>query len=91
LDIAREQQERRLPHGGPVRAVAFSPDGLRLATASDDRAARVWDIASGQEEQIFSHGGPVRAVAFSPDGHRLATASGNAASVWALGEEGQDD
>ncbi|MFF0066534.1 hypothetical protein ACFYRC_34390 [Streptomyces sp. NPDC005279] len=29
-------------HQGPVRAVAFSPDGTLLATAGDDRMAQLW-------------------------------------------------
>jgi WD40 repeat protein len=34
----------RLDHGGAVNAVAFSPDGSRVATGSDDGSARVWIV-----------------------------------------------
>ena len=36
-------------HTREVRGVAFSPDGTRLATASLDGTAKVWDATSGQE------------------------------------------
>jgi WD40 repeat protein len=36
-------------HTGGVNAVAWSPDFTRLATASEDGTARVWDAGSGQE------------------------------------------
>jgi len=70
---------------GRVRAVVFSPDGARVATASDDHTAQVWDARSGQPviTSPLTHQGWVYAVAFSPDGTRVATASyDHTARVW---------
>jgi hypothetical protein len=66
-----------------VDGLAFSPDGRRLATASTDNTARIWDAATGQPILKLAHGGAVSAVAFSPDGRRLATASTDkTARIW---------
>ncbi|HEY3692850.1 MAG TPA: CU044_2847 family protein [Pseudonocardiaceae bacterium] len=63
-----------LDHDGPVWAVAFAPEGLRVATASADGSARIFDT-TGTELVRLDHDGPVQAVAFAPDGTRVATAS----------------
>jgi len=63
-------------HTGWVNAVAFSPDGSLLASASWDGTVRLWNPTTGQEVQkLEGHTDSVRAVAFSPDGSLLASAS----------------
>lgn len=63
--------------GGEPRAVAFSPDGTRLAVAVDNRltlwhTANVADASSGVT--FVPHERPITALAFSPDGRTIATA-----------------
>jgi WD40 repeat protein len=67
-----------------VHHAAFSPDGRRVVTASDDRTARVWDTASGQPvTPPLTHQDQVWHAAFSPDGRRVVTASWDqTARVW---------
>ncbi|WP_224249831.1 protein kinase domain-containing protein [Hyalangium gracile] len=62
-------------HLDQVNHFAWSPEGGRLVTASDDRTVRVWDVESGESRVLQGHTGGVVQVAFSPDGRRVASAS----------------
>jgi WD40 repeat protein len=54
----------------------FSPDGQRIATASEDHTARVWSSSDGRLLAIFQgHTGGLWQASFSPDGQRIVTAS----------------
>jgi DNA-binding beta-propeller fold protein YncE len=74
-------------HSGPVLSAAFSPDGQRVVTASDDKTARLWEAGSGKEIAVLKgHTGPLRSAAFSPDGQRVVTASvDRTARLWEVG------
>ena len=70
--------------GCAVKSAAFSPDGQRVVTGSDDKTARVWDAATGREIAVLKgHEDLVRSAAFSPDGQRVVTASNDkTARIW---------
>jgi WD40 repeat protein/tetratricopeptide (TPR) repeat protein len=76
----------KLNYKEDIRDVTLSPDGLILATASDNGDARLWNRSTGEELGIgLSHGSWCYGVGFSPDGERLATACQNGTvRVWDL-------
>jgi WD40 repeat protein/tRNA A-37 threonylcarbamoyl transferase component Bud32 len=71
-------------HADSVLAVAFSPDGSRIASASADGMVKVWDRQSLREVLTLpGHGAAVAVVAFSPDGRQLASGSADGnVRVW---------
>ena len=63
-------------HLDSIYALAFSPDGTKLITASYDKLLILWDVASGKElHTLKHHTGAVFAAAFSPDGKALVSAA----------------
>ena len=74
----RPSDVRRLELTTPeaVTAVAASPDGTFLATASADNVIRLWDRETGEASlTLEGHAAAVTALLFLPDGTRVASAS----------------
>jgi RNA polymerase sigma factor (sigma-70 family) len=73
-DVATAKKTRQIDaHGDYVAAVAFSPTGKTLASASMD-GAKLWELETGKLLRHLLPGeGLFNALAFSPDGKTLAT------------------
>lgn len=71
-------------HKGKVNAIAVSPNGELLASASDDNSIKLWDISDGKEIIAFvGHSNDVTCLSFSPDGNRLVSGSkDNTVRLW---------
>ena len=86
-DLPGGRIRRVLPgHDRSTLAVAFSPDGLRLASAGRDGKVRITNLSSGlTDREIRRHTEAVESLAFSPDGVRLVSGSQDGlALVWDL-------
>jgi WD40 repeat protein len=78
-------------HTGPVTSAAFSPEGQKIVSASNDKTVRVWSAATGDCEQTMTgHTSTVFSAAFSPDGLKIVSASGdyrgdhNTVRIWSV-------
>ena len=72
-------------HTAPIAALAASPDGATLASASWDQTVRLWPLAGGAARVLEGHAQNVNGVAFAPDGRTLVSVSyDQSLRIWPL-------
>jgi cytochrome c len=72
-------------HSAPIAALAASPDGNTLASASWDHTVRLWPLAGGAPRVLEGHTQNVNGVAFAPDGRKLISVGyDQSVRIWPL-------
>lgn len=84
MNIASSQVEVTLKgHSAQIHAMAFSPGGGEIATASEDKTFRVWSAHTGEQEFVHAENDEVNSITYSPDGKYLATGTWSGkVSLW---------
>ncbi|KAE9383194.1 hypothetical protein BT96DRAFT_1009531 [Gymnopus androsaceus JB14] len=82
-------------HDNWVNSVAFSPDGTRIVSGSDDKTLRIWVATTGAQmgNALQGHDDVVNSVAFAPDGTPglcLALMTRHSGSIAALAFESDE-
>jgi WD40 repeat protein len=93
--VTRVLGESRMRQADRINALAYSPDGRHLASASADYTVKVWDLGTGREVTTYrghldqpddptKAGNPLGTtdVAFHPTDPVIASCSGNQVHLW---------
>ena len=79
---SREKLEVDTGHKDYVHAIAFSPDGKRMATACWNGIAQLWDTETGREIAKVEDNQEIREITFSPCGNYIAGGWADEIRLW---------
>ena len=78
-------------HGGPVRALAISPDGATAISGSFDSTAIRWSLTRNAAEQVLRfHADAVNAVVLLGDGRATTAGADGRIAIWTAGKTQPD-
>jgi len=85
IETGRTLLQLTEPDNQALSCAMFHPDGLILATGTEDNLIRIWDIKTHKNVATFQgHNNAVSDLRFSENGYHLATAADNILKLWDL-------
>jgi len=91
LTVALPAQAQLRGHGGPVRALAISPDGEHAISGSFDTSAIRWSLKRNVAEQVMRfHDAAVNAVLWLKDGRLITAGADGHIAIWTQGKPQPD-
>ena len=72
-------------HDAKINHLAFAPDDKSIASAFEDKTAKIWEIETGKLRHVLRHKAPIRHIVYSNDGKSIVTSSeDNTATISSL-------
>ena len=82
IDITKTHVAYEWKHDRPLIACRIAPDGLQVASSSEDSSLQLWTVPSGEKKVLTGHESWVHALCYNADGQQLVSGGCDGRIIW---------